>query len=215
MKKITEQLIQLLNDNKREEALKLLFDAIESDSNNEVHYINAGNLLFEERMYEEAERFFLKAIELNEKAATAYFSLGNLYYNSEQFERAEQLLRKAIDLGLEEADVYYLLGMTFVKRQLHLFGIPYLQRAQELGSDITISFQYGLALAKVNYLDEAEKIFKQVLKQDENYVDALYNLGILYIHQDQFDEGKLYLQKALQVNPNHLLAKKALEQFTK
>lgn len=210
MVQITETFRKLLQENKKEEALQYIFQAIEDDPTNDVHYINAGNLLFEQQMHQEAERFFRKALECNPDAATAYFSLGNLYYATSHYEHAEEMLKKAIELKLEDQDVYYLLGMTYVKRKLPLFALPFLQRAHELGTDIDITFQYGLTLAQVNYLQEAEKILQQVVAQDEAHVDALYNLGILYIHLDDLAAGKQYLEKTLAIQPEHSLAKQAI-----
>lgn len=205
-----EKAIQYIQEKNYEEAAKTFIEIIEEDPDNPIGYVNFGNLLIQMQQLEEAERFLLKAIELDENAATAYYSLGNLYYDSNLFKEAEKMYQKTISLGLEDSDVYFMLGMTYVKRQYYQLAIPFLQRAVELKEDVDKLFQYGLALAQVDYLKEAESILLKVIEKDENHADALYNLGIIEVHRDQDKKAMQYFEKALASQPDHKLAENAL-----
>lgn len=208
-----KKVVKLLKDNKLEEAVELLLEAIEKEPKEPIHYVNMGTLLFQHQKYEEAERFFLQAIELDKKVATAHFGLANIYYENDKLVEAEQALKTCISLQLEDNDVYYLLGMIYVKREMPLFGLPFLQRATELNEDERNLFQYGLALAQTNHFKEAKDVFKKTLQINENHDDALYNLAIIYIHENQFEKGFDLLNQVISINPNHVLAKNALGQF--
>lgn len=210
-----EKVVQLLKENKLEEAVKVLLEAIEAEPDVSIHYVNMGTLLLQQKQYEEAERFLLQAIQLDEKAATAYFGLANLYYETEKYDIAENALKMCLTLKLEDSDVYYLLGMIYVKRNKPLFALPYLLRATELKEQVHYLFQYGLALAETNHLNEAEEIFQRTLQIDEQHEDALYNLAIIKIHKDCYKEALDLLNKVIQINANHQLAKNALAQLNK
>lgn len=127
---------------------------------------------------ERAERFFERAVELDEKAATAYYGLGNLYFEKEDYQKASQKFLKAIEQGLEEADAYFMLGMCFRNQEQWKLSLPYLLRATELDSqDESFLFQYGLSLAQVELLDEAQKHLKKCL----NWMKRIAMLIIIWV----------------------------------
>lgn len=210
MKKF-EQVNAYVKEKRYEDATELLFKIIEEYPDDPIGYVNAGNLLSIMQKWEEAERFFLKAIELDDKTATAFVSLGNLYYEQERYDETEKLLFHAIQLGIEDGDVFYVLGMTHVKRNQLMLALPFLQRAVEMGIGLEETFQYGITLAKLNYLQEAKGVFLNVLEKRENHADCLYNLAVIYVHEGNEIKAKEYLDKVLEIEPNHRLAKQALQ----
>lgn len=210
---ISENTVALLKENKTEEAIQLLSEAIEKEPQNPIHYTNFGSILLQLKQYEEAERFFLKAIDCNRETATAFYGLGSLYYETSHYEEAEKMLQQTIRLGLEESDVYYLLGMVYVKKGNHLMALPFLQRATELDHDIEMLFQYGLALAKLNHLTEARKVFTQVIAKEAQHADALYNLGMIKLHNGENNEALAYMKRSLSANPRHQLARTIEQQL--
>jgi len=211
----SKRVVELLQDQKIEEAIKLLIEAIESEPDNPLHLVNLGSLLCQHKQYDQAEQFFLQALQLDEKMATAHFGLATIYYDLAQYDKAENSLKTCITLHLEDAEVYYLLGMTYVKRQNNLLALPFLQRATEFQEDVIYLFQYGLTLAKLQHYDTAKEIFKRILSIDEQHADTLYNLAIVYIHKGHDEDGFNLLKKALEAEPNHSLAKDALNHFVK
>lgn len=207
--------MQLVSEKNDEAAAKLLIEYIDEHPTDPIGYINFANLLATTNQMKEAERFFLKAIELDEGVATAYYGLGNLYFNHELYQEAEKMFQKCLKLGLEDADVFFMLGMTYVNRKDKLLALPFLQRASELDYKPTTLFQYGLALAETNYLKEAKATFDAVLKVDEAHADALYNLGIIAVYNDEIANAVHYFEQVLQIQPEHLLAQQAKATMTK
>jgi Tfp pilus assembly protein PilF len=59
--------------------------------------------------------------------------------------------------------------------------------------------QHALALEylKLGEEDEATNLFKNVLREDENYVGSYYQLGKLLEQQDQIDEAKSIYEKGM------------------
>ena len=209
----SDKIVQLIKENKIETAVELLLEAVELEPDNPLHLVNLGNLLLQHKEYEQAESFFLRALQLDEHMATAHFGLASLHYELGKYKDAASAFRACIALNMEDAEVYYLLGMSYLKLKNPLLASPFLQRASELEEGVDYLFQYGLTLAQLDHLTEAKKVFKRVLAIDEKHADSLYNLAIIYIHEDRYDETVDLLQATLAINPNHQLAKRALEQF--
>ncbi|HLS66864.1 MAG TPA: tetratricopeptide repeat protein [Pseudogracilibacillus sp.] len=202
-----------IKEKEYDKAFQLFIDWIEQHPDDPIGYVNAGNLCAQLKQMKEAETFLLKAIELDETTATAFVSLGNVYYEQSLYNEAGKMFHHALQLGYEDSDVYYLYGMTYVQTERPLLALPFLQRAVELGGHIAYTFQYGLILAQLHYIDEAERVFYDVLAKDETHVDALYNVAIIQIHRENYSEAQSLLRRTLQLAPDHQLAKNAIEQL--
>ena len=170
---------QYLQDNDYEKALEHFIVYTEENPQDPAGYINIANIFAHLKQYERAWDFYLKAIEMDDSSAAAYYGLGNIYFNTGKYDQAELMYREANKSGLQDGDVYYMLGMTHVKRDSLLLALPFLQRASEIKQEPEILMQYGLTLAKTNYLNEAETVFQEILALNSRYTDALYNLAII------------------------------------
>ena len=204
-----KQAIELMREKKYEEAAKLFIEIIDENPEDPIGYINFGNVLELMHQHDKAERFYLKAIELDEKSATAFVGLGKLYYGQNMLTESEKMFQHSLRLGIEDGEVFYLLGMIHVKRKDLMLAIPFLQRADELSEDAEIKFQYGLVLAQTNYLKEAKIVLEEVIKLKNTHADALYNLGIIAVQENDNEVALSYINRALDSEPNHLLAIKA------
>ncbi len=59
-------------------------------------------------------------------------------------------------------------------------------------------------LLKLGRFQEAKKIYEAVVSLDPGYVEALNNLGVIYIREGDFDAAKENLEKAVRLNPRHV-----------
>lgn len=188
-----------------EEAAKAFTQAIEQEPENEVGYINFGNLLAIMNDAERAERFFQKALTLNEQAATAYYGLANLYYNQERFEEAAKLYERAIRANLEGADGHYMLSKSLQMTDERKLALPYAQRAHEIApEDAEITLHYAILLASNELFAEAKPLLEQLLEENPEHADAHFNLGVLFALTQEDPEPALHhLDKALEIEPNY------------
>lgn len=204
-----ERAIKCVSERDYEAAAQLFVEYIDEEPTDPVGYINFANLLAVTNQLEEAERVFLKAIELDGQSATAYYGLGNLYYDQALYAEAETMYKQGLSLGLADADIYFMLGMTYVMREDTMLSLPFLQTATELEKQPESLFQYGLALAKADFINEAEVIWQEVLQFDAAHADTLYNLGIIAVQNEDTQLAIDYFDQTLQAQPNHELAKQA------
>jgi len=200
-----------LQEGKYDEAARAFFQLIENNPDEPLHYINFANLLLELNQLEQAKHFYEAALEKDSKVATATYGIGQYYYKKSHFDKAANYFQKAISQGLEDSDVFYMLGLCFVQQNQQKLAIPYLQRAVELNESIDYLFQYGLALAQSQYLSEAKRVLEKVINKDKEHADALYNLGIIAIHENNEKVAIKFLNRTISLQEDHLLAKKAIK----
>jgi tetratricopeptide (TPR) repeat protein len=67
-------------------------------------------------------------------------------------------------------------------------------------------FQKGLTLSQMDHLNEAIEAYQNAIKFNPDYVDALVNLGIIFISLSRFDEADTVFNKILLVEPGNTVA---------
>lgn len=117
---------------------------------------------------------------------------------------------------MDKIDTNYMIGMSFNQLDAPKESLPYFMTAAELdkNQDAEVQFQYGLALCHLEMFNQAINQLKIVLDIDSKHVDALYNLGLAtYMDTDDLDLAMSYFDKAISIDPNHLLSQHAKKTF--
>jgi len=65
-------------------------------------------------------------------------------------------------------------------------------------------YDKGRHLHKRGRLEDARQFYLKTLELDPGYVDALNNLGVIYIHDRNYMAARRNLQKAIRLNPMHV-----------
>ena len=191
-----ETIYQWMNNGNYEEAIKALFNNIEENPNIIENYINAGIVLAEN--------------------GAVYYNLANLYYEQSRFQEAIKLYQRALKYNMNPIDTNYMIGMSFSQLDAQREALPFFMTAAELDQtlDTEVQFQYGLTLCHLEMFQEAIKQLNYVLSINPNHVDALYNLGLAtYMETEDADEAIQYFDKAIQIDPKHLLSQHAKQTF--
>ncbi|BGE82258.1 tetratricopeptide repeat protein [Staphylococcus petrasii] len=211
-----ETIYEWIKEGQLEQALQALFNNIEEAPNVVENYINAGIVLADAGEVEKAERFFQKAITIDDKNGAVYYNLANLYYNQDRYQEAIKLYQLALKHDMDKVDTNYMIGMAFNQLDSHREAMPFLMTAAELdeNNDAEVQFQYGLVLCHLELFKEAIKQLNKVLTIDSKHVDALYNLGLAtYMETENVDEAIVYFDKAIEIDPKHLLSQHAKQTF--
>jgi Flp pilus assembly protein TadD/peroxiredoxin len=64
-------------------------------------------------------------------------------------------------------------------------------------------FTYGVAMFQRGYLREAAESFRQVIAAKPQSADAFYNLGTLYLRENNLAEARSHLERAVELRPNY------------
>ena len=194
-----------------EKAEQLYLKAIQNGDKD--FFTDLANMYAEEKKYDKAEQLYLKAIE--KEVLEGYNNLGVLYLEQGKYDKAKNLfliainyetLKKAAAQNLFKLSLYYL-NKRDLKNGLELMSI-----AAENGN-----LDAAQILAKTYYkmgeFDEAKKYFKIAAnlgdkEAEENYliaietgnIEAMTNLGGIYIMQKKYEEAEKLLLKAVEGN---------------
>ncbi|WP_154837523.1 tetratricopeptide repeat protein [Staphylococcus sp. Marseille-Q1834] len=211
-----ETIYEWIKEGQLEQALQALFNNIEEEPDVVENYINAGIVLADAGEVEKAERFFQKAMTIDDKNGAVYYNLANLYYNQDRYQEAIKLYQLALKYDMDKVDTNYMIGMAFNQLDSHREAMPFLMTAAELDdkNDAEVQFQYGLVLCHLELFKEAIKQLKNVLTIDSKHVDALYNIGLAtYMETEDIDAAVAYFDKAIEIDPKHLLSQHAKQTF--
>ena len=80
---------------------------------------------------------------------------------------------------------------------------------EELEKDkdnVTLLFLKGLILTKLNRLDKAEKIFKQLTREHPELPEPYNNLAVIYAARGDFNKARDALQEAINTHPSYATA---------
>ena len=214
--KLNEMGIEYLQNGKAQEAMEAFAKAIEEDETYSLPYSHIGNLLAATDRHEEAINWFHKAIQLDDSMAIAYYGLGSSLFSLEKWAEAIHMFKEAQRRGLDHGDLYFMLGMSHLSKGEgnEAIALAYFQTAIEKNpEDIEALFQRGLCSAYLGHLEQAKRDFLAVTQKDETHSDAFFNLGIAYSYEENAEKALEYLDKAVEIQPNHILALHARKQI--
>lgn len=109
-------------------------------------------------------------------------------------------------LAFVHYDVGRRAGRLVVQLREWTKGTTLLQEAIHFKEDGEILFLLGTSLYQVGDTDEAEKVYKEVLRREPRQVACLVNLGYLYHDSERFQEAEGMHRRALAVAPDNEMA---------
>ena len=65
-------------------------------------------------------------------------------------------------------------------------------------------FKRGRIFQKSGRLNDAKRVYKMALKADPVYVDALNNLGVIYLHEKNYNAAQANFEKAFRLAPRNV-----------
>jgi len=73
----------------------------------------------------------------------------------------------------------------------------------ESDTDIAVSYERAKQRQKSGDLEDARRFYQETLKVDPGYVDALNNLGVIYLHDEEYLAARLNFEKAIRLKPEY------------
>ena len=161
----------------------------------------------------EAAPLYKEYIALASKAepefAYAYYGLGYCRFNEQKWDEAQQNFEKLITLNTNsnlKADACNRLGDIEFARRAYWKAIENYNKASKYGGTASnySSFQRAIMYGLVNRPQKKEAELKDIISAaNSEYVDdAIYQLGTLYVKQEQFSKGADQLKNLIEQYPN-------------
>ena len=144
-----------------------------------AEYYNHGLDRLQTENYIGAADAFKKAIEIDPAYDKAHYTLGRIFLiNLGKTAEAVERLTTAVTLAPNNARAHQMLGVAHFKRNAYRHAIPALRRAVELGVQVEEDYPYH----------------------------PYYDLGMVYLKQDEFDEAIRCFEQAIQLHPDQIRA---------
>lgn len=150
-----EKAVRKIDEEKFDEAEKMLNDIIKKEPKNAEAYHNLGVIEFSRFHYKNAVAKFKKAIEINPNEFQSQFLLADCYRNMDDLVNAEKALRKAIEMKHDEFAMMNLAEIC----------------------------------TKQGKMDEAEKIYSDLVKKSPNSGEAKLGLASIRLNQGMITEA--------------------------
>jgi type IV pilus assembly protein PilF len=147
---------------------------------------NLGVAYMELKKFPEARKEFLIALQdKNYAQAGPYFNLAKLAFSQQSYEESRALSKKALELIPKQKD-----------------GLP-----EEAGPLLL----YSLSLERLNRLDEAETAFRDLLKVDNNNLEASYSLATINQRKNKPCIARQYYMQVVDADPLSELGQRSFE----
>lgn len=228
--------ILLSESGRKEEALQIITKAVEHDPSNPAHHYTYGVTLERMGRIEEALAQYQEAVRIAPHNGFYYNGLGTAYRMLGNMERAVECWQEAARLDPRNALCRFSLGIAFERAGFIDHAYRYYKEATSADPSLPDAYyNLGLMLANATLFDEAADCFENfvrhitpalaphkekaagyigdfrkqaevVRKQEEDYVEAVYNHGHHLLNLGRYDEAKSWFDRALERKPDYASA---------
>jgi predicted O-linked N-acetylglucosamine transferase (SPINDLY family) len=135
--------------------------------------------------------------------SSALFAQVMRHYQAGQFGEANQVCRQVLALDPNHLPGLHLSGLTALQLGLNQAAINVLARAIKLNDKIP-DLHSGIAeaLRRLGRFEKAIAHYEKALTLDPDYVEVLYNAGIVLLKLKRYDEALVSFDRALAIEPN-------------
>ena len=204
-KAVFDEALELINAGNPRAAERVCREAVERNPKDVNMLGMLGAVLVKMRRLDEAEQVLKRTVRLAPTFAKPHEDLGFVLLELERFEEAVEVLQKAVRLDPKLEFAQFNLG-----KALALTG---------KGEEADVAFESSFALSperkllaqaarlhKEGQLEEAEKLYRQVLKNNPNNIDAMRMLAMVAATLKRFDDAERLLRRAVGIAPDFLAA---------
>jgi superkiller protein 3 len=199
-------------------AIETFNKALAIDSNFYTAHIGKGAVFDYRSEPDLAEAEYRKVIKLEPNNGIGYKKLGLILINKNDYENAITISNKALELLPSDDDVENMVSLAYFKYGNYLYlqskyreAITNLEKAVEYTPNnsnpkIALAWAYykqahvemsrNNSAAGISQLENAVKIFPE-------FVEANYNLGIIYLQQNNAAEAYKYIKQVYTLNPKY------------
>ncbi len=161
---------------------------------------------FEAGRYREAAERFRKVFEASPTQYDVAYFLGLVYERAGDYDAALSALKRVPPGHERYAQARTQMAAILEKRGELEAALGEVERARAAGSTRPLDLYYASLLARNGRFEEAVAFLEDLLAQDPDDDEILYNLGVLYGERRLREEALRYMEQALEKNPENASA---------
>lgn len=186
----------------------------QNDSGNNRYLQKAKELLEESGKETEAISQLTKQIELTPDNVEALFLRMRIYMQTSEYDKALRDINHAIKVnkpkhtGINNSTLYWWKGFIYINISDLPKAAQTLRTAYELAQKDdpqyvhSIAFDYADVLGDLKDTEDSDKIYNQMLAEDESNVGAIVGLGKNMMIRGEYDDAEKMVQRALKMRKN-------------
>ncbi|MFZ3071667.1 MAG: tetratricopeptide repeat protein [Thermodesulfobacteriota bacterium] len=181
---------------------------------------NLGVFYFKDGFMKEATVEFVEAIRIRPDYGPAHKNLGVAY---ERLGRLDEAIKEfGVALSFEPdyeekrhyAEIHYNRGNAYAKKGLYDKAIEdYEFTLKVISGHVQARNNLALSNLELGRLDAAEDELKKAIAFYPDYVDAHYNIGLVYVKKGMPEEALAHFEKALALDPGRDKAARAIREI--
>lgn len=151
------------------------------------------------RVWKDSMNLFTHATQVTERNALAYYTLGQFVSEKKDYKTAESYYRQALKIDPDYPDGDASLGLTYAHQGKIKQALPYLEKAVQKAPFAKAKHLYNLGVAyrDLGKFEAAEKQFIEALSLRAPYDQAKFQLGLVLIGQERYEEAQSVLKEVL------------------
>lgn len=119
-----------------------------------------------------------------------------------QSAKAQSLFLQVLSVHPNHFDSLHLLGLIAARDKKPELALEWIGRAINVNpKDASVHYNYGVALAELNFLDDAVASYRYAIKLRPEYFDAIYNLGNVLKECRRYEEAIDCYKRAINLKP--------------
>jgi tetratricopeptide (TPR) repeat protein len=147
------------------------------------------------------------ALKQNQYLPEPYYLKGLAYKELGDFKLAVSNFRTATEQDNDFLIAWLQLGYMYDAAEDTLAGAFYENALRIDSNNIDALYAFGMHLQKWNISDEAIEQYQHIIRVDNNYHNAYFNIGYVYLMQEEkYDSAIKYYDKVLALNPYNFKA---------
>lgn len=159
-----------------------------------------------------ALQYFQQCLERDPNFSAAYYELGMLFYKNHQYEQALPYLTQAVELDDRNIQYYFALANLYLALNQPIQALEIYKKLEKMdpGPTSALYLNMGIACKALANFEQATECFHRAIQLTPQNLEALDQLGRLYLEQGQNEQAKVVFQKLIKLNPNYLGGHQAL-----
>ncbi len=188
------------NINDFEKALKAYNTSIKIFPEAIMPMVNAGFVYSLQGNYTMAEEMFTRALSYSPNHETALLNLALLYGETGKHELSIQYFRRLLNVSEKNAVAAYNLAVLESENDIEQ-ALNLSRKAMEWAPDnLKYAYTHAFYLVKSGKAGDAKKILENIIGKDPLFFDSYFLLSSIFINEDEMNEAKKILNKALENN---------------
>jgi tetratricopeptide (TPR) repeat protein len=192
-----------MNRKKYAEALADMDRVIAIDSSKADYLLAAADINFFVGKVQRTEQLLKRAVDLNPENVDCLLRLAQLYHYLTKYEDELKLINMALKVDIHNSQAYFMKGMMYKDLHDTAKAISSMQTAVEQDPDHYNAYiQLGL-LSAAQHNPLAESYYINAIKINPNSQEAIYNLGMYYQENENWNRAIETYTTLLKINPHH------------